>query len=73
MKKLFHILIYVGLIVSLLLRLIWIEIRSEQGLTIQDPYLTPSYLSTVCTSNSLDKDVLDQDKAQLRARAYNFF
>ena len=72
MKKLFHILIYVGLIVSLLLRLIWIEIRSEQGLTIQDPYLTPSYLSTLCASNSSDNDVFDKDKAPLRAWAYKF-
>ena len=44
MKKLLHILIFVGLIVSLFLRLIWIEIRSGENLAIQDPFLNADAL-----------------------------
>ena len=75
MKKLLHILIFVGLIVSLLLRLIWIEIRSGENLSIQDPFINADALVQLCSSGDFSTSMSNfgEGNTLLRNVVYKFF
>ena len=69
-KKLLHVIIFLGLILSILLRLIWIDVQGGKGLNDRDPALSYSKSVAICALGAFESVSIDPDKTFLRNYLY---